>query len=121
MNKKEFQKNFRALIDNLIEDMPVFNELANKFSKKKETIEKWYDGVSVPANATREAIISHLYKEQKRKEAMDIVRDVIKNELTIEVRQDPYVPVYEGDSPSLEIFLKLGGEVIHTEYITLQW
>lgn len=122
MNKKEFHKNFRDMIDAGVDALPLparLNKLAKQVSRTPETLQKWYDGVSAPANASREAVIRYLYAEQKKREVMDIVRQVIRNDLKIEVVQDQYTPMYEGDPISVEVRLKLGDEVIHTDFVTL--
>lgn len=123
MNKKEFHKNFRDMIDAGVDALPLparLSRLAKQVSRTPETLQKWYDGVSAPANASREAVIRYLYAEQKKREVMDIVRHVIRNDLKIEVVQDQYTPMYEGDPVSAEIRLKLGDEVIYTTWITLR-
>jgi len=122
MNKKEFQQKFKFLIDGIIDELPMPHKLdkfARKFAKAPETLQKWYDGVSAPANASRDIVVKHLYAEQKKREIMDIVRHVIQNELKIKVVQDSYTPVYEGDTPSFHIQLKLEDKIIHTEYVSL--
>lgn len=122
MNKKEFQDTFKALVDGIADGLPLprrLNKFAKSFSKAPETLEKWYNGVSAPANASREVVIKYLYEEQKKKEFTEAVKNVIRNELKIEVVTDKYTPMYEGDSPSFEIILKLGDEVIYTEFVSL--
>lgn len=116
MNKKEFHETFRSMVDGVVDGLPLprrLNKFAKKFSRAPETLEKWYNGVSAPANASREVVIKYLYEEQKKRDFANAVKQVIRDQLKIEVVQD------EGDLPSFEIRLKLGDEVIYTEYASL--
>ncbi|KKK51810.1 hypothetical protein LCGC14_3111220 [marine sediment metagenome] len=113
MNKKEFQGTFKTLVDGLVDEFPIpyrLQKFARKFSAAPETIQKWYDGISAPANASREVVIKYLYAEQKKREIINIVKEVIKNDIRIDVEEPgSYDTGYY-------VNLKLGDETISTGY-----
>ena len=122
MDKKEFQSVFKTLVDGLIDEFPITHRIrkfANKFSTAPATVQKWYDGVSAPANASREKIIKHLYADQKKREIIDIVKEIIKNDLKVDANVDQHTPMYPGDSVCIVIKLSLDDEVVSTTYASI--
>jgi predicted transcriptional regulator len=117
VNKKDFQESFKSLIDELVDELPIslrLKEFAKKFGTAPATIQKWYDGISAPAKVGRELVIKQLYAEQKKREIMDIVKEVIKNDLRIYVKE--LGGFYNNDC---KITIKLGEETISTGYIDI--
>lgn len=107
MEKKEFQKSFKELIDAL--KMPV-GEVAGMMKVSFPTLKRWYDGVSAPHKSGRKSVIELLYAEQQRQEKVVFMKSVLKDSLTISINRPTY------DESYFRVDLKLDGQTFTTEY-----
>lgn len=113
MNRTEFKRTFKHLVDSVVDNVPLgrkFYDLAEKFAIKPATVSKWYDGVSVPAGEKRDVVIDYLYEEKKKRDFEKKVFQVLKDKLRVSVENG-------GHGDWCEIKLMFGDETIGSDYI----
>jgi hypothetical protein len=110
MEKKEFQKLFKELMDTL--KMPA-GEVAKMIKVSFPTLKRWYDGVSAPHKSGRKSVIELLYAEQQHQEKVKFIKNVLKDSLTISINGPRHW------EPYFKVNLKLDGEIFTTEYFEI--
>lgn len=112
MEKNEFWELFKELTDSL----PVSkDDLAQKFKVTKGLVTRWYNGSAAPATMARDTIIKRLYADQQKQEQAAFIKKVIKDNLTINIKEPSY---YYDHSYTIE--LMFDGEVFATTYFDVE-